>query len=102
VLKQDISWYDTNTTNDFASRMTDDLNKLQEGIGEKLAMLCFFAGSFTCAIVVAFIYGWELTLVLLAMIPLMTITNGALAWATTTLASKASVVGLKLPVPYLF
>ena len=88
MLKQDISWYDTNTTNDFASRMTDDLNKLQEGIGEKIAMLCFFSGSFTCSIIVAFVYGWELTLVLLAMIPLMTLTNGVLAWATTTLAAK--------------
>jgi hypothetical protein len=32
VLKQDIAWYDTTTTNDFASRMTDDLNKLQAGL----------------------------------------------------------------------
>ncbi len=51
-------------------------------------MLCFFTGSFTCSIIVAFVYGWELTLVLLAMIPLMTLTNGALAWATTSLAAK--------------
>ncbi|MFN9944772.1 MAG: ABC transporter transmembrane domain-containing protein [bacterium] len=29
VLRQDISWYDTNTTTDFASRMTEDLNKAQ-------------------------------------------------------------------------
>jgi hypothetical protein len=27
VLRQDISWYDTSTTTDFASRMTEDLNK---------------------------------------------------------------------------
>ena len=87
-MKQDISWYDTNTTNDFASRMTDDLNKLQEGIGEKIAMLCFFSGTFTCSIIVAFLYGWELTLVLLAMIPLLTLTNGMLAWATSMLAAK--------------
>jgi len=87
-LKQDIAWYDTTTTNDFASRMTDDLNKLQEGIGEKIAMLFFFSGSFTVSIIVAFVYGWELTLVLLAMIPLMTLANGMLAWATTSLAAK--------------
>merc|ERR1719507_1375897 len=35
VLRQDIAWYDTNTSTDFASRLTEDLNKLQEGIGEK-------------------------------------------------------------------
>ncbi len=61
---------------------------LQEGIGEKIAMLFFFSGSFTVSIIVAFVYGWELTLVLLAMIPLMTLANGMLAWATTSLAAK--------------
>ena len=29
VLRQDIGWYDTNTTSDFASKMTEDLNKIQ-------------------------------------------------------------------------
>jgi hypothetical protein len=46
VLRQDISWYDTTTTTDFASRMTDDLNKLEDGIGEKIGMLLHFLGIF--------------------------------------------------------
>ena len=37
VLRQDIGWYDTHQTTDFAVRMTEDLNKLQEGIGEAKA-----------------------------------------------------------------
>lgn len=40
-----------------------DLNKLQEGIGEKLGMLTFFTGTFILSIIVAFVYGWDLTLV---------------------------------------
>ena len=57
VLRQDIAWYsyctllfrtvlysvlsrfDTTTTADFATRMTEDLNKMQDGMGEKLGML---------------------------------------------------------------
>ena len=39
VLRQDLAWYDTNTTAEFATRMTEDLNKLQDGIGEKVGML---------------------------------------------------------------
>ena len=61
---------------------------MQEGIGEKIGMLCFFLGTFVASIVVAFIYGWELTLVLLCMIPLMSIANGFLAKVQTTLAEK--------------
>ena len=42
VLKQDIGWYDTTTTAEFASRMTEDLNKMQDGMGEKIGMLIRF------------------------------------------------------------
>ena len=31
VLRQDLAWYDTATTAEFATRMTEDLNKLQVG-----------------------------------------------------------------------
>ena len=29
VLRQDLAWYDTTTTSEFATRMTEDLNKMQ-------------------------------------------------------------------------
>ena len=45
VLRQDLAWYDTNTTAEFATRMTEDLNKLQDGIGEKVGMLVRWAGT---------------------------------------------------------
>ena len=48
-----------------------DLNKLQEGIGEKIGMLFFLVSTFVLSILRAFIEGWELTLLLLSMIPMM-------------------------------
>ncbi len=33
---KDLSWYDVTATGDFASRMTEDLNKMQDGMGEKV------------------------------------------------------------------
>ena len=36
VLRQDIGWYDVHQTGEFASRISEDLMKLQEGIGEKI------------------------------------------------------------------
>jgi len=88
VLNQDISWYDTNTATDFASRMTEDLNKLQEGLGEKLGMLTFFMSTFIISMVVAFVYGWDLTLVILSLMPVMTVFGGLAAKAQTTFAEK--------------
>ena len=51
-------------------------------------MLFFFIGTFIISLIVAFVYGWELTLVLLCMIPLMSIAGGVLAKAQTTLAER--------------
>ena len=56
-----------------------DLNKLQEGIGEKIGMLTFFTGTFILSIITAFVYGWDLTLVLMTMIPFMVIFGGIAA-----------------------
>ena len=50
-----------------------DLNKLQEGIGEKVGMLVFSVVSFIVQIVNAFIHGWKLTLVMLAVQPVINI-----------------------------
>jgi hypothetical protein len=33
VLKQDMEWYDTHTSADFASKMAEDLNHLQVMLG---------------------------------------------------------------------
>ena len=46
-----------------------DLNKLQEGIGEKIGMFLFFMTIFCASMVNAFYHGWELTLVILAAMP---------------------------------
>ena len=46
-----------------------DLNKIQEGIGEKVSMFVYFVASFASCIINAFLHGWELTLVILAGMP---------------------------------
>jgi ATP-binding cassette subfamily B (MDR/TAP) protein 1 len=55
--------------------LSRDLNKLQEGIGEKIGMMFFFVGTFLLSLIVAFVHGWELTLVILCMMPLMAISG---------------------------
>ena len=42
TLRQDVGWYDTTTTSDFATKMTEDLNKVQDGMGEKVGMMLRF------------------------------------------------------------
>ncbi|KAK2720057.1 hypothetical protein QYM36_004086, partial [Artemia franciscana] len=90
IIRQDIGWYDVTSTNDFASKITEDLNKIQEGIGEKIGMFLFSLVGFLAGLVNAFIYGWELTLVILAPMPVLVIGLGFLGKVTSNLAEKES------------
>ena len=105
VLRQDLAWYDTNTTAEFATRMTEDLNKLQDGIGEKVGMLvrwgwnlCRYVRDICrlyCArfvvtglgsFITPYIYNWQISLVLTAIVPVMALMGGVMGM----IMSKAS------------
>ncbi len=45
------------------------MNKIQEGIGEKVSLFLFFMSTFVACTINAFLHGWELTLVILAGMP---------------------------------
>ncbi|CAG9761759.1 unnamed protein product [Ceutorhynchus assimilis] len=80
TLNQDIGWYDQNQTGDFASVITDNIPKIEDGLGEKLGMVAFLATTFVVGIIWALIKGWQLALVCLTSLPLQTAVMGAIAW----------------------
>ena len=88
VLRQDIGWYDVTQTGDFAARMSDDLTKLQEGIGEKIGMFIFFMTIFSASLINAFIHGWELTLVIFSAMPILIIAVSICARAVSVFSAK--------------
>ncbi|KAG8183769.1 hypothetical protein JTE90_002406 [Oedothorax gibbosus] len=73
ILKQDIGWYDTTETGDFASRITGDLTRIQDGIGEKVCICLSFISSTVLCVGTGFFYSWKLSLVILSITPVMTI-----------------------------
>lgn len=62
-----------------------DINKIQEGIGEKLALFFQWFATFLSGFIIGFIYGWELTLVILAVSPLLVISGGIMGKVSTAL-----------------
>ncbi|KAM9308064.1 ATP-dependent translocase ABCB1-like [Gastrophryne carolinensis] len=71
VLRQDIGWFDVNDAGKLNTRMSDDVSKMSDGIGEKLAMLFQYSSTFVTGFVLGFVKGWKLTLVILAVSPLL-------------------------------
>ncbi|EZA49880.1 multidrug resistance protein homolog 49 isoform X2 [Ooceraea biroi] len=87
VLRQDMAWYDTNTSTNFASRITEDLDKMKEGIGEKLGIFTYLIMSFISSIVISFVYGWQLTLVVLSCAPIIIIATAIVAKVQSSLSA---------------
>ncbi|CAG9799211.1 unnamed protein product [Chironomus riparius] len=88
VLRQDMTWYDLNTSHNFAVRMTEDLDKLKEGIGEKLSIFIYLLMSFVISVIFSFIYGWKLTLVILSCAPIIIISTAIVARMQSTLTER--------------
>ncbi|KAM5156859.1 ATP-dependent translocase ABCB1-like [Mantella aurantiaca] len=71
VLRQDISWFDVSDAGQLNSRLSDDVSKINDGTGEQLAMMFQYASTFLTGFIIGFVRGWKLTLVVLAVSPLM-------------------------------
>ncbi|KAG8178180.1 hypothetical protein JTE90_006318 [Oedothorax gibbosus] len=70
ILKQDVGWYDTTETGDFASRITGDLTRIQDGLGEKVCLCINVISTLLIIVVTSMLNNWRLTLVALSYAPL--------------------------------
>ncbi|CAG9561788.1 unnamed protein product [Danaus chrysippus] len=76
TLNQDFEYFDTHKTGDFASKVTNDVLKLEDGIGEKLATFIYYQVTFISSIIMALIKGWKLTLLCLISFPISLVLIG--------------------------
>ncbi|XP_063224733.1 multidrug resistance protein homolog 49-like [Bacillus rossius redtenbacheri] len=88
VMRQDMAWCDTNSTANFASQLTEDLDKLQEGIGEKIGIFMYLLSTFVSSVIMSFIHGWKLTLVVLSCAPVIIAATALVAKVQSSLSSK--------------
>ncbi|KAM9852100.1 ATP-dependent translocase ABCB1 [Aulostomus maculatus] len=88
IMQQDIGWFDVNETGELNTRLTDDVYKIQEGIGDKVAMLVQAISTFLTALIIGFVKGWKLTLVILAVSPILGICAGLFSKVLTAFTSK--------------
>ena len=65
-----------------------DVNKISAGTGEKLSLFFQHMSTFFTGFIIGFVYGWELTLVILSVSPLLAI---AAAVITKVLMSISTI-----------
>uniref|UniRef100_A0A671WTY9 ATP-binding cassette, sub-family B (MDR/TAP), member 4 n=1 Tax=Sparus aurata TaxID=8175 RepID=A0A671WTY9_SPAAU len=88
IMKQEIGWFDVNETGELNTRLTDDVYKIQEGIGDKAGMLIQAYTTFITSFVIGFTKGWQLTLVILAVSPALGISAALFSKVLTSFTSK--------------
>lgn len=79
LMSQDYTWYDKNDGGELTARVAGDVNIIQNGIGDKFINGVQFLSVFVVGIIIAFVYGPLLTLVILAIAPLLAAAGGVFA-----------------------
>ncbi|XP_036452536.1 ATP-dependent translocase ABCB1 isoform X2 [Colossoma macropomum] len=79
ILHQQMAWFDTHPIGELNTRLTDDINTINDGLGDKICIFVQFFCRFITGIIIGFIYGWKLTLVILSVSPLLA--GSAAVWS---------------------
>ncbi|CAB3983659.1 Multidrug resistance 1 [Paramuricea clavata] len=88
ILCQEMAWFDMNDSGELNTRLSDDLNKIADGIGHKFGLFQYGMAGFLASYILAFAYGWKLTLVMLSVFPLLAVAGGALGMIATGYTTK--------------
>ncbi|KAK7093853.1 ATP-dependent translocase ABCB1-like [Littorina saxatilis] len=88
ILRQDMAWFDTNPSGELTTRLTDDLERVRDGMGDKFGMVIRSFAQFLSGLTIGFVKGWQLSLVMLSVGPLLAISFGFMIKLTTSLSQK--------------
>ncbi|KAJ2864768.1 hypothetical protein GGI22_001649, partial [Coemansia erecta] len=89
IMRQDIGWFDTVKTGELTTRITNDVNMVQDGLSEKFGFVFMNVVAFVVSFIIAFVKGWKLTFICLCVIPFIAIAGGYLGIAISKLTTNA-------------
>jgi ATP-binding cassette subfamily B (MDR/TAP) protein 1 len=78
VMRQDIQWFDKNKAGTLTTKLSDGIDRIKDGIGDKTGVVITFFVQFIGGMIVAFTFSWKLSLVMLGILPFMLIVIGGL------------------------
>ncbi|KAJ2854547.1 hypothetical protein GGI22_004458, partial [Coemansia erecta] len=89
IMRQDIGWFDTVKTGELTTRITNDVNMVQDGIGEKFGYVFINLVAFIASFIAAFIKGWKLTFICLTVVPLIAVAGAYMGITAATITTNA-------------
>ncbi|KAA8591608.1 hypothetical protein FQN60_016982, partial [Etheostoma spectabile] len=90
MMRQDLSWFDhpKNSVGALTTRLATDAAQVQGATGVRMAMLAQNIANMGTSVIISFVYGWELTLLVLAVVPIMALAGAVEMKALTGNAAK--------------
>ncbi|KAM3607026.1 uncharacterized protein V6R79_000817 [Siganus canaliculatus] len=88
VMRMEIGWFDCNSVGELNTRISDDINKINNAIADQVSIFIERLSTFVFGFMVGFIGGWKLTLVVIAVSPLIGIAAGLMATAVARLTGR--------------
>ncbi|CAM6127718.1 unnamed protein product [Calypogeia fissa] len=96
MLSQDVGFFDTDiSTGEIVSRISSDTVLVQDAISEKAGNYAHYMARFIAGFAIGFASVWQLTLVTVAVVPLIALAGGAYAVTLIGLTSKSQAAYTK-------
>ncbi|XP_074076332.1 bile salt export pump-like [Macrotis lagotis] len=71
IMRMEIGWFDCNSVGELNTRISDDINKINDAIADQVAVFIQRMTTCVCGFLLGFYQGWKLTLVMLSVSPLL-------------------------------
>nr|XP_020843129.1 multidrug resistance protein 1 isoform X2 [Phascolarctos cinereus] len=88
IMRQEIGWFDVHDVGELNTRLSDDVSKINDGIGDKIGLFFQAVATFLTGFIVGFSRGWKLTLVILAISPVLGASAALLAKVLSSFTDK--------------
>ncbi|XP_075036809.1 bile salt export pump-like [Mixophyes fleayi] len=88
VMRMEIGWFDCTSVGELNTRMSDDINKINDAIADQVGIFIQRFTTFLFGFLLGFVNGWKLTLVIIAVSPLIGIGAAFMALAVARLTGR--------------
>ncbi|XP_014273830.1 ATP-dependent translocase ABCB1 isoform X2 [Halyomorpha halys] len=69
ILRQDVSWHELNTHGNLNTKLSEDIERIREGIGSKFGIVIQYISTFATGVLIGLYADWMLTIGLLILFP---------------------------------